>query len=68
MKITRSPNKPASGRNNGNKSVSSKNKNNKPAFRKNNTNSKDDGFNDSHDDVEHAKKLGKLKGHKFYKF
>ena len=60
LKTTRSPNKPTFSRIDGNKSTSSKNDNSRPIFRKNDDNNKVDGFSIGKNDMEHAKKLGKL--------
>ena len=65
LKMTGSPDKPAPNRNNGSRSASNKNNNSRPALGKNDGNDKFDKFGG--DDVEYAKKLGKLKGQKLAK-
>ena len=55
LKITKEP---APSRNDGSKSISSRNNNSRPASKRKNGNSDEFGS----DSIEHAKKLGKLKG------
>ena len=63
LKTTGLPNKPASSRNDGSNSASNRNNDSKPASGRNDGNGEVDGF----DEVEHAKKLEKLKGEKWAK-
>ena len=60
LKTTESPDKPASSRNNGSRLASNKNDNNRLASKKNNGNGQVDGFDVGRNNVEHAKKSGKL--------
>ena len=60
LKIIKWPDEPISSKNNSNKLASSKNNNNKLAFKRNINNSKLDRYSISNDDIEYAKKLGKL--------
>ena len=60
FKTTESSNEPALSRNDGSRSASSRNNDSKPASGRNDGNSEVNGFGG--DSVEHAKKLGKLKG------
>ena len=60
LKITRSPDKPASSRNNGSRLASNKNNNNRPVSKRNNGNSKVDRFGISKNSIEYTKKSGKL--------
>ena len=60
LKTTGSPAKPAPSRNNGSKSASNRNDNSKPASERNNGDGKVKGFGVGRNDVEHAKKSGKL--------
>ena len=62
LKMTRSPEKPASSRNDGSRSASSRNNDSRPASGRNDGNDKVDRFGG--DGVEHAKKSGKLKEQK----
>ena len=74
LKTTRSPDKPASNRNNGSRSASNRNNNSRPASRKNNGNSEVDRFGVSGNSMEHTKKSKKLfkskksKSEKTFKF
>ena len=60
LKTTRSPDKPASNKNNNSKLAFSKNNNSRPTFERNNSNNKVNKFGVNRNNVEHAKKLGKL--------
>ena len=60
LKTTRSPNEPASSRNNGSRSASGRNNNSKPVSRKNDSNSEVDRFGVSGNGMKYAKKSGKL--------
>ena len=60
--MLKTTNKPAPSRNNGSKSSSSKNDDSRPVSKGNDNDGEVDGF--ISDDVEHAKKPGKLKGQK----
>ena len=64
MKTTEVPNEPALSRNNSSRSASSRNNNSRPASRKNNGNNEINRFGVGENNVEHAKKLGKLKSKK----
>ena len=58
--MTGSPDKLAPSKKNGNKSVSSRNNDNKLVFERNNGNSELDKFSVGKNDIEYAKKSGKL--------
>ena len=60
LKITGLPNEPAPSKNNNSRSISSRNNNNRPAFGRNNGDKKVYGYGVSENDVEYAKKSGKL--------
>ena len=60
MKTTRSPNEPASSRNDGNRSAFNRNDNSRSASGKNNSNGKVDEYGVGRNGMEHAKKSGKL--------
>ena len=66
MKTTRSSDKSAPSRNNGSRSVSNENDDSKKSSCRKDSNDKADRF--SHDDIEHAQKLGKLKDKNLSKF
>ena len=58
--MTRSLNKPASSKNNGNRLASIRNNNSKPAFERNDGNSEVNRFDVHRNSVKYAKKSGKL--------
>ena len=60
MKLTRSPDEQAFSRNDGSYSAPSRNDSSKLASERNNGNNEIDGFGINKNDVEYAKKLGKL--------
>ena len=65
--MTRSPDGPASSKNNDSKSASSRNNDSKPVSGKNNSNGKINGFDISGNDAEHIKESGKSKSKKMSK-
>ena len=67
LKIIRSPNKSAPSRNDSNWSVSNRKNNSKSTFERNDGNSEINRFGVGSNDVEYAKKSGKLKGKKLSK-
>ena len=60
LKMIKSPNKPASNRNNNNKSASNRNNNSKLAFKKNDGDSEVYGFSIGKNGEKYVKKSGKL--------
>ena len=60
LKITKSPDKPASSRNDGSRWASSRNDNSRSAPGRNNGNGEVNGFGVGRNGMEHAKKSGKL--------
>ena len=67
LKITGSPDEPASSRNDGSRSASSRNNNSRSASGRNDGNSEIDGFSVGGNSVKHAKKSGKSKSEKMSK-